>query len=184
MENKTWRIVVMTPYKFYKGDISANSQQDKRTVSILNNSYRHGLYDEDYIPEGYVRLENVNVLARKHQLLSGIDALNIRKTQIIFAYDEFEKMGSDVIRVRHSKHWNKKTEKIEFVTLTMGYSCFYITGKVQEYNQKMNREKQFIPIADAEIENIVTLPGETKRAKKKIPFLAMNRNYIESYRLG
>ncbi len=184
MEKKTadasWKVSVVTPVKNYSGLVVCPEKGDKRTISILNNDYKVYIKDcnlEDIPLVGFLALNKVSIYHHGEKIAE-YDNYLIKKDEIIYAYDEFQKMGEKKESQRIRQHQSGK--KIEIITTPIGNSCFIITGNIISFKNQYARNK-FIPVANAVIRNIKNLASNSDEKYLDFPFIALNRDYIGGY---
>ncbi len=192
-ELKKWNVILITPDKTLRGDITALPPPlDSRTISILNHLKNMNI-DGVVIPKDFVRLENAVVANRTGPPLE-YESLLVRKSDIVLAYDGFEKMGQDSERQRQSKITVNKSANIELILRAIGFNTWYrIFGNASNYNSKMEKD-MFIPLTDVTLEKVVTVAASSKTESGLeetfkvhtgdpvgFSFLAVNKDYIQAY---
>ncbi len=192
-ELKKWKVVLIAHSKTFRGEITAlPAPLDSRTISILNHQ-KNVTIDNILIPKEFIRLENAIVSNRTGPPLK-YESLMVKKSEIILAYDGFEKMGQDTERQRQSKIATNTASNIEIITKAIGFNTWYrITGNVSNFNAKIERDN-FVPLTSVLLEKVVTLTNtsiedgglkETFQIHKSNPvelsFLALHRNNIQAY---
>ncbi len=187
------RWLFSTRSKAYKGTITALPPPlDARTISILNYRENIKIDQDNIILKDFVGLDNVIVTNRNTPLYE-YNRLTIKKSDIIMAYDIFDKMGKDADRIRHLKAKVNRFQRVDIITETVGYNtCYRITGEVANLFTKLENN-YFIPVKKAVLEKIITFPNsslseeteETYGIKTfppvEFPFLAVNKDYIQAF---
>jgi len=176
-----WKATIVTPGKIYEGKISCNpNSQDKRTLSLLNSN-TSSIMDKHSL-EGHISLTNVSLLLNSKTVFTA-DKLLIKKSSIIFAYDEHKEMGCDIERKRFYNLQDQRSQKpisVNIVTSIMKDSFYNIKGEYKGAFKKIV-SRQFAPLVNVAIEEIFDKEGQICKEKQDAkPFIAINKNYIES----
>ena len=185
MEQKTadasWKVSIVTPGKNYSGLVVCPEIGDKRTISILNNDYKVYIkncdQEEDIPLVGFLVLNNVSIFQQGKKIAEYDDYL-IKKDEIIYAYDEFQRMGKEKESQRILQHQSGR--RIEIITTSIGSSCFIITGNIISFKNQYTRNK-FIPMANVVIRNLQKIASEDEEKYLEFPFIALNKDYISGY---
>ena len=176
----SWKVSIVTPGKNYSGLVSCHEKGDKRTISVLNNDYKIYIKDcpnNDIPLNGFLHLNSVSVY-QQGKKITEYDNCLIKKSEIIYAYDEFQKMGKESESKRILKHSPEK--EIEIITTLIGNSTFVINGNIINFKNHYMRN-QFIPISDAVIRNLKKSESHDDKSLLKFPFIALNKDYIGGY---
>jgi hypothetical protein len=176
-----WKIIIVTTGKIYGGNLSCNPQlQDKRTLSFLNSTVAD--YMDKHSLKGYILLKDVSLLLNS-EIVFTVDKALIKKSEIIFVYDEYKQMGSDIDRKRFyalQEQRSQATTGVNIVTSMAKDSFYNIKGEYKGAFKEIIA-RQFVPLVNVEIEEIFEKDGKVcKKKQKKNPFIALNKDYIES----
>ena len=175
-----WKTIIVTTGKIYEGKLSCNPHvQDKRTLSFLNA--KAASYMDKHFLEGYIFLKDASLLL-DGEILFTVDKVLINISQIIFAYDEYEQMGSDIERRRFYTLQEQRSQKpisVNIVTSITKDSFYNIKGEYKgAFKEIVSR--QFVPLVNVEMEEICEKDGQVCKEKQKKPFIALNKDHIES----
>ncbi|MGM5482292.1 MAG: hypothetical protein ACQESF_02410 [Nanobdellota archaeon] len=175
----SWKVTLLTGSTQYIGTLKANGNADKRTVSLLNKPPKKAYVfnPTDVVAPGFIELDDVTIKTGSTQ--ENAKNLKIKIDDIILAYDYFEEMGNNTLR-KQAKNLDKyktMSKTMQIYTSRTGNSMYSLKGKVNNFQNQYTSENKFIPIKDIEFTNIL---GKD-RLTREINFLALNKNYIESY---
>jgi len=181
LTTQEWKAIIVTPGKIYEGKLSCNFKlQDKRTLTLLNTKIVSCI-DKDSL-ENYLSLTDVSLLlnGKRH---SWWNKVFIKKSQIIFAYDEYKQMGSESERKRFATIQSKRSQgliSINILTLITKDIFYDIKGEYKgAFKEIVNR--QFVPLVNVVIEEIIENEGQVfRKSHDPKPFIALNKDYIES----
>jgi hypothetical protein len=177
-----WKVTIVTPGKIYEGKISCDPNlQDKRTLSLLNANKSGSIMDKHFL-KGHISLTDVSLLLNSKKVFTA-DKLLIKTSHIIFAYDEYKQMGSDIERKKFYSLQEQRSQRpisVNIATLTTKDSFYTIRGEYKEAFKNIV-SKQFVPLVNVAIEEIFEKEDQVCKEKQDTkPFIALNRNYIES----
>ena len=177
-----WKVTIVTPGKIYEGKISCDpNSQDKRTLSLLNANKSGSIMDKHFL-KGHISLTDVSLLLNSKEVFTA-DKLLIKTSHIIFAYDEYKQMGSDIERKRFYSLPEQRSQRpinVNIVTLTTKDSFYNIRGEYKEAFKNIV-SKQFVPLVNVAIEEIFEKEDQVCKEKQDTKsFIALNKNYIES----
>lgn len=179
MAGDQWKVVIITPDKTFKGSISAAEAWDRRTTSLLNSPISTSRYTKNPIHlTGYVQLDDAICYIGENQ--RGFSTVSIRKSDIIFVYDEFESMGSEDQKKFQGRRVVQDSNEYKFLTKRTTSFCYQLTGSVQNIEEKFNGPDSFIPVTDVAIEKIQFKLDAKLSTLRKVPFLALNREFVAS----
>lgn len=176
----SWRITIVTPGKVYKGTITSERTSERRTLSLLNSPAKiMQIMNPAFTPNGYVQMDDVTVLIGT--LKERYRSIAIKKSDIIFAYDEFKSMGSLSERKRFET-WNNPWDTVTLTMVTEQRSgqSFRLTGQIMQPKEKFEHVSEFIPLTDVRIEKIIRRSNHRSMLKTRVPFVALNKHYIEA----
>ncbi len=181
LTTQEWKVTIVTSGKIYEGKFLCNPKlQDKRTITFLNTRIascmdRHAL-------EGYIFLKDASLLLNSKKVFT-MDEVSIKTSLIIFAYDEYKQMGSDIERKRFYNLQEQRSQRpisVNIATSITKGSFYNIKG---EYNGAFKKivSRQFVPLVNVAIQEIFEKEGQFCKEKNDTkPFIALNRDYIES----
>lgn len=179
MNTPTWQVTIVTHGKVYRGSIAADGATDRRTISVLNNTNKPArITDDMHFLEGYVQIVDAVVLAGL--MIENYANISVKKSEIIFAYDEFDSMGTDFERVRYAT-WKHPRDSVMLNILSThqaGHS-YRLIGYIIKPWLKINGKDQFLPMTSVRIEKM-TAKQATPTMTKDVPFVAVNKDYIEA----
>ncbi|MFP4317178.1 MAG: hypothetical protein ACLFQR_13230 [Desulfovibrionales bacterium] len=183
MEPTSWHVTIVTPGKMYKGIIHAGTALDRRTVSLLNSTNKTTKYtDETLTLDGFVQLDDVMLSVGKRK--KGFSSISVRKSEIIFALDEFASMGSESERKRFQS-WSSPEDRtqVSIITKLRAGQSFQLTGRVFSLKQKFAGKDRFMAMTDVQIEKLNPRPDASPSKPSQVPFAAVNKEYIEAISL-
>jgi hypothetical protein len=174
----TWQVTVVTPGKIYKGSVFAGSSFDRRTISLLNSNSKTSKYTDTTLAlEGFLQMDDVMLSVGGSK--KGFSTVAIKKSEIIFAMDEFRTMGSESERKRYES-WKKQDEiiQVSIITKLRAGQSFQLSGTVHQFKQKFIGKDNFLPMVEVSIVKLVGKQGEAV-PPTGVPFAAVNKNHIE-----
>lgn len=177
---ESWAVILELAAKTIKFSLSVDECRERRTISWLNNPPKTQL-TEKYVPLylGFRRLKDVEIMVKDEKILS-YDSYFLDMDEIIFANDEFSKMGNS----SRSEAMNQKRvtpDGVEIMTRSVGGNIYHISGHVYQFNNTLN-QNQFIPMTNVLIKKMDECSPDIRNVPPKFcPFLALNRNYIEGF---
>jgi hypothetical protein len=178
----TWQVTIVTPGKMYKGTVNAGSAFDRRTISLLNTPAKTSKYTDTTLAlEGYIQMDDVMLSVGGAK--KGFSTVSIRKSEIIFAMDEFHSMGSDTERKRYES-WKRAEDivTVSIITKLRANQSFQLSGTVHQFKQKFLGKDGFIPMVDVNIEKLIGKSGVIVEPTA-VSFAAVNKNSIEAISL-
>ncbi len=185
LTTQEWKVTIVASGKIYEGKFLCNPKlKDKRTLNFLNAKIVDCM--DQHALEGYVFLKDTSLLLNSKKVFT-MDKVLIKTSQIIFAYDEYKQMGSDTERKRFYKLQEQRSQRpisVNIATSITKGSFYNIKG---EYNGgfKTIVSRQFVPLVNVAIQEIFEKEGQFYKKKKDTkPFIALNRDYIESIDVG
>lgn len=179
MNTPNWQVTIVTHGKVYRGTISADGATDKRTISVLNSTNKPARVTDDmHFLEGYVQIEDAVVLAGKK--IENYSEISVKKSEIIFAYDEFDSMGTEFERMRYAT-WKHPRDSVMLNLLTTHQAgiSYKLIGYIIKPWQKINGKEPFLPMTSVRIEKMAA-KQLTPSMTKNVPFVAVNKEYIEA----
>jgi hypothetical protein len=186
MDPSTWKVTVITAGKIYTGTVSIGESLERRTIAVLNTPsksirYTHatGLYN----PEGFLRLEDATVKAGVVQ--QTLKSVSIRKSEIVLAYDEFERMGSEFEKLRFEQGPLKsKGQQVTVLTISRAGYWYRLTGQINQLESRLSGKDLFLPMTGVRMERFTSKSGTQGVSQLKLPFVALNSTFIESIHGG
>jgi hypothetical protein len=177
-----WQVTIVTPGKMYKGTVFAGGAFDRRTISLLNTAAKTSKYTDTTLAlEGYIQMDDVLLSVGGSK--KGFSTVSIKKSEIIFAMDEFRTMGSETERKRYES-WKKPEDiiQVSIITKLRAGQSFQLSGTVHQFKQKFLGKDHFIPMIEVNIEKLVGKTGMVVEPAT-VPFAAVNKNQIEAITL-
>jgi hypothetical protein len=179
IQKESWEIIVVTPGRKYKGNLYSVGYQDKRTTSILNSPLKLMHYTRDVNFRVDVFMELLNATIFGHHVI--YPNIFIRKSEIIFVYDEFHDMGSINERMRFENlGGHAEKSNVEILTKCFSGQYFKITGNIFHLQQKFLSQELFIPVTEVKLINISGLNKIKSLQETLMPFIALNKDFIEA----
>lgn len=178
-------IMIVTPGKLYAGMLEIDNPNVRTIDYVINPKRNVGIRQSDQgaiLLEGFITVYKVSVysLGQNGYFEDGTyETLNIRKQNIIFFFDKFDKMGSSSARHR-VEMFNSSTmqaKAIEITTRTVGKGYFKIKGEYRGLPSNLNNS-EFVALINAEFEEVRDKQLITRQEN---PFIALNPTYIEGY---
>lgn len=176
----SWTVVLELAAKTIKFQLTVDECRERRTISWLNNPTICQL-TEKYVPlyRGFRQLRDVDILIEEHKILS-YDTFYLDMNEIIFANDEFYKMGDSSQAQMLSKK-RVTPDGVEIITRSVAGNIYHINGHVYDFNGALGKN-QFIPMTNVLVKKLNEFSTEdTTSPTKFCPFLALNRHYIEGF---
>ncbi len=178
-EVDSWTVILELAAKTIKFKLSVDECRERRTISWLNHPSTQ--VTEKYVPlyRGFRQLRDADIIIDEQKILS-YDTYYIDMNEIIFAKDEFHKMGDN----DQTQAINKKRvtpDGIEIITRSVAGNIYHINGHVYQFNAALG-QNQFIPMTNVLVKKLDDFSPESQNnAPSFCPFLALNRNYIEGF---
>ncbi len=179
-EIDSWSVVLELAAKTLKFKLTVDECRERRTISWLNNPSVCQL-TEKYVPlyRGFRQLNDVDVIVNDNKILS-YDTYYLDMNEIIFANDEFYKMGNSDQSLALSKK-RITPDGVEIITRSVAGNIYHINGHVYQFNTALG-QSQFIPMTNVLVKRLDEFsPDVDSVATKFCPFLALNRKYIEGF---
>ncbi len=178
----SWAVILELAAKTIKFQLNVEECREKRTISWLNHPTVRQVTNK-YVPlyRGFRQLKDVDIIIKGQDPLS-YPTYYQDMNEVIFANDEFHKMGNN----EHALAMSKKRitpDGIEIITRSVAGIIYHINGHVYQFNSALG-QNQFIPMTNVlvkKLSNSSTDPGDM--APKFHPFLAINRHHIEGFSL-
>lgn len=178
-EIDSWTVVLELAAKTIKFQLGVDECRERRTISWLNHPTTQ--VTEKYVPlyRGFRQLRDVDIIVKEQKILS-YDTYYLDMNEIIFANDEFYKMGNS----NQSQAISKKRvtpDGVEIITRSVAGNIYHINGHVYQFNNALG-QNPFIPMTNVLVKKLDEFNPESENiATKFCPFLALNRNYIEGF---
>ncbi len=178
-------IMIVTPGKLYAGMLEFENPNLRTIDYVINPKRNVGIRQGDQgsiLLDGFLNVKKVAVysLGQNGYFEDGLyESLNIRKSNIIFFFDKFDKLGSSSERNR-VEMFNSSTmtsKKIEITTRTVGKGYFRIKGEYRGLPTNLVNS-EFVALINAEFEEVRDKQLITRQEN---PFIALNPNFIEGY---
>ena len=176
----SWSVILKLAAKTLKFQLSVNECRERRTISWLNHPTVTQL-SEGYVPlyRGFRQLQAVDFIVNENKVLS-YSTYYLDMNEIIFAYDEFNKMGD----TSQTQAINKKRvtpDGVEIITRSVAGNIYHINGHVYQFNTALGQH-QFIPMTNVLVKRLDNNSPDIETVPTKFcPFLALNRHYIEGF---
>lgn len=178
-EVDSWAVILELAAKTIKFKLSVDECRERRTISWLNHPSTQ--ITEKYVPlyRGFRQLRDAEIIINEQKILS-YDTYYIDMNEIIFAKDEFQKMGnSDQAQAINKKRVTP--DGVEIITRSVAGNIYHINGHVYQFNAALGKN-QFIPMTNVLVKKLDDFSPESQNSATSFcPFLALNRNYIEGF---
>ena len=184
MEQLRRQISVVTSLgKKYVGniDIPATSM---RTTDLLNSSSVFWRNPNDKCFENAILMHDVQLVLDQTALYKKFSKIQLKTSEIIFFYDEYETIGDMQEKTRAGSMREKTQEEmktVNIITPVIANSFYDLTGNFYGLFKKKSQDK-FIPLFAANVFEIQK--NQEKWSKRTVSlaysFLAINTRYIEA----
>lgn len=178
---KEWKVLLRLPSKVIRFTLTDKECREPRTISWLN-SLPQRTHSADYQPgfAGFRHLNEVEIIMEDKKVLS-YPTFNINLADVIFVHDEYHAMG-DSRQTQAIDARRITPDGVEIITKSIGDTSYHLNGHVYHFKTSLG-QNQFIAMTNVllrKLEDSVQ-PAPQKAATKFLPFLALNRDYIEGF---
>jgi hypothetical protein len=182
MEPSSWKVTVVTAGKIYSGTVSIAGSLERRTIALLNSASKSIHYTQTtglHNPEGFLRLDEVVLKAGMVQ--ETLDYVSIRKSEIVLAYDEFVRMGSEFEKKRFEQgNLTAGSQKVTILTISRAGYWYRLKGTINQFANRLAGKDPFIPVTGVQLERFSTKTNTRGVSQLSLPFVALNCRFIES----
>jgi hypothetical protein len=186
MEPSSWKVTVITAGKVYTGTVSIGESLERRTIAVLNTASKAVRYTRTtglHTPEGFLRLEDVTIKAGPIQ--ETLESVSIRKSEIVLAYDEFERMGSEFEKRRFEQGAVKAgSQQVTVMTISRAGYWYRLAGQINQFESRLSGKDIFLPMTGVRLERFPSKVGSQGISQLTLPFVALNCSFIESIQSG
>jgi hypothetical protein len=186
MELSSWKVTVITAGKIYTGTVSINGSLERRTIALMNSASKSIHYTQStglHNPEGFLRLDDVTLKAGMVQ--ESLKCVSIRKSEIVLAYDEFERMGSEFEKKRFEQgSLTAGAQEVTILTISRAGYWFRLSGRINQIASRIAGKDAFIPMTGVRLERFSTKTDTRGLSQLTLPFVALNCAFIESIQGG
>ncbi len=180
-DKEHWKVLMRLPSKVIRFSLFNEECREPRTISWLNNAPKKQLA-QNYSPtfQGYRQLYDVEIIMEDKKILS-YDNYYLNLTDVIFTHDEYHTMG-DTNQTKALDARRVTPDGVDIITKSIGGTIYHLNGHVYKFNASLS-QNQFIPLTNVltrKLEDSMQ-PSPKKAATQFLPFLALNRDYIEGF---
>ena len=181
------KVVVVTPLgKIYQGmvDIPNDSY---RTTDLFNSSNVFWRDPAQKCLENAVLFHDVELLIGGSAISVKFDKLQIKLSEIIYFYDDQEKISDDKEKMRASSMVQKTHEHsqvVDIISKPVSNSFYHLKGMFFGLFKKKSNDR-FIPLTDAKLIEIYKKNDKWFKREIDLPykFIGVSTHYIEALRL-
>ncbi len=179
--------VVTTMGKTYSGMIDVPNEH-LRTTDLLNSSNLFWKDPNEKCLEETILLSEAQLLLDGNAVYKKFNKVQIKIPEIIFFYDDYESIGSEIEKNRAHQLKEKTGEQsqiVNIITPLIANSFYDVSGTFYGHFKKKTNDK-FIPLIDATIVEIHKTNGKWQKKGVPLPckFLGISSNKIESLSLN
>ncbi len=179
-------VMIVTPGKMYAAELEVDSAEQRTFDFIMNPPRKVALREDDqnlFIGKNFLPLKNAVVyIPRPNGYLEfkRLPNLNIDKSNIVFFFDRFDKLGRESDRLRQDKFKKNLAgqKKLQLFTKVKCNAFFQINGVYQGLPADLFNHA-FVALTQVEIMEIRA--GEGAQAHDPYSFIGLNPQFIESY---
>jgi hypothetical protein len=175
--------VVTSLGKSYSGLIDIPNA-NLRTTDLLNSANLFWRNPNEKCMENAILLYNVNLSLGEKAIYKKFNKVQIKISEIIFFYDDYENLGSEVEKSRVDTLNIKTGEKkqvVNIITPIIANSFYDIEGTFFGQFKKKTHDK-FIPLNEVTISEICNKQDKWVKKRVSLPysFAGINSGFIES----
>ncbi len=178
---ESWNVILQMATKAIRFSLSEEECRERRTISWLNSPPKKALVVEKQLPtyNGFREILEADIIMAGQELLH-YKSFFLDMQGVIFAHDEFQKMGSKK-RASYPEHQRLTADGIDIITKSAGSPIYHINCHVYNFSASLAKY-QFIPMTNVLLKQL-NAPSGAKQPQAPIffPFLALNRDYIDSF---
>lgn len=159
-----------------------------RTTDLLNSSNIYWKNPAEKSFENAILMYEAQLLFDNGSLYRKFEKIQIKLSQVVFFYDDFQSIGDEKEKKRARVMVNKTQEKVQSVnilTTRIGNSFYSISGTFYGLFKKKSHDA-FLPLTDAQVEEIYKKEDKWFKRELKLPhsFIGVSTGHIESATIG
>ena len=181
------RVVVVTSLgKLYKGlvDIPNDSY---RTTDLFNSANLYWKNPQEKCFENGFLMRDVELIIGGAAIRVKFDNIQIKLSEVIYFYDDQEKISDDKELVRATTMIQKTKEEaqsVDIITRQVAHSFYHLTGTFFGLFKKKTNDK-FIPLTNVKLIEICCKGDKWFQRPIELPhkFIGVSTQYIEALRM-
>lgn len=184
MDGKQRKIVIVTTFgKTYKGLIDVPNESF-RSTDMLNASNVFWKSPNEKCLDKAIQIHEVELYLDRRGVYKKYKELQIKVQEIIFFYDDMERIGDEAEKMRATamRHRTKEEgQEVEIITTLISNSFYEITGVFYGLFKKKSNDN-FIPLSNASISEIIREGDKLIKRELKLPhnFVGIGTRFIEA----
>lgn len=179
-------VVVSSLGKMYKGLVDVPNET-YRTTDLFNSASIYWRDSTQKCFENAVLFRDVKMVIGGSAISVKFDQLQIKLSEILYFYDDLEKISDEKEKMRATSMTRKSKEEsqsVDIITTEVANSFYHLTGTFFGLFKKKSNDR-FIPLTDVKLTEIYHKGDKWFQRQVQLPhkFIGVSTRHIEAMRI-